>query len=459
MSIFLSEKVSNIFEKLNNPPDLKVRYMHKKEVCLLYFEGIVDITLVQESVIKPISEQKSERLSLNKIIESLTSINITILNDQTDILNKLLNGSVILFEDNTEQVLEVNLKKVDKRQIESPDIEVTIRGPKDGFVEDISTNRTLIRRRLKTEKLKIISINIGKYSNIPLELYYLDGVAELDLVRDILNKLHTLKLDYITDSSFIEKHLDRRKVKILPIIENVQRPDTVVSNLVEGRIAILIDGSPDALILPAIFAQFIESPGDYYDNIFFSSFAKVLRLIALFLSITLPGIYVAVTTFHWGLIPAQLLITFASARAGVPYPIIIELLLLEFVFEILREAGLRFPKSLGQVISIVGALVIGDAAVQAGLVSAPTVIVVAFTGIASYIVPKYSFGSTVRLLRFPLLVMATIAGLPGLLMSMTVVMTYFVSIKSFGMDYMSPVSRSHFDSTRRWLFSTYKTNK
>ncbi|KQX44655.1 spore germination protein [Paenibacillus sp. Root444D2] len=449
----LENRIHDIFNALRNPPDLKIRYMHKDEICLVHMEGIVDLNLCQESVIKPLLNLHSDNLTLLSIVNSLTAMKITIQNKESDIPNLLLNGSLIILENKSKQFLEIKLDKFDKRDINSPDLEVTLRGPKDGFIEDLSTNRSLIRRRLKSENLTIVSLKLGKYSNISAEIYYMDGIADPNLVIQIIDRIKKMKINYITDSSFIEKFLDRRKLKILPIIQNTQRPDTVASNLVEGRLAISVDGSPDVLILPAVFWQFMESPEDYYDLPIFIFFVKFLRLFSFFFSITLPSIYVAVTTFHWGLIPTKLLISFASARSGVPYPIILEVLLLEFVFEVLREAGLRFPKNVGQVISIVGALVIGEAAVQAGLVSAPTVIIVAFTGITSYIVPKYSFGSSARLLRFPLLVTSAIAGLPGLLLSFTVILAHFINTTSFGISYMSPISKVHGRSIKRWLLS------
>jgi len=455
----LKNRINAIFNALLNPPDLKVRYIHREEICLIHIEGIVDLDLCQESVIKPLLNLRPDELTLNSIINSLSALNIIIHDKETDIPSFLLNGSLIILESNSKEFLEIQLAKFEKRSINSPEMEVSLRGPKDGFVEDLSINRSLIRKRLKSEDLKIVSLNLGTYSNTSIEVYYLESVADSNLVTQLLSQLKKMETEYIIDSSFIEKYVDRRILKILPIIQNTQRPDTVISNLIEGRLAILIDGSPDVLILPAVFWQFMESPADYYDLPVFSFFVKVLRLIALFFSLTLPSFYVAITTFHWGLIPTEILTSFASARSGVPYPIVLEILLLEFTFEFLREAGMRFPQNVGQVVSVVGALVIGEAAVQAGLVSAPTLIIVAFTGITSFIIPKYSFGSSVRLLRFPLLVTSSIAGLPGLLLSFTVILTHFINSNSFGVSYMSPVSKVHTQSTKRWFFSNSHTEE
>lgn len=450
----LESRVAVIMNALGNPPDLQARYVHNGEICLLHLEGLVDIHLCQESVVKPLGNIPEDQLALPSIIESLTALRVTIRDDENEIPKHLLNGSIILLNMKANQFLAINLGKYEKRDVNTQEMESTIRGPQDGFVEDLNTNRTLIRRRLKTEELRIVSVHVGTYSNISAEIYYMEGIADPHLVSQIIQKITNLQTKFVPDSSHIEKYLDRRKVKIMPIIQNTQRPDTVVSNLMEGRIAILVDGSPDVLLLPAVFWHFLETPEDYYDLSSFAFFVKTLRLLAFFFSLTLPGIYVAVTTFHWGLIPTDLLITFASSRSGVPYPIILEVLLLELVFEVLREAGMRFPKNMGQVVSIVGGLVIGDAAVQAGLVSAPTVIIVAFTGIASFIVPKHSFGQSARLLRFPLLATSTIAGLLGLFLSFSVILTHFIYVKSFGISYMSPFSKAHGMSIKRWWLST-----
>lgn len=455
----IKKRVNNIFNALQNPPDLKIRYIHEKEICLLYIEGIVDVNLCQESVIKPLLNLCPDKLTLHNIINSLSALDITIQDEESDIPSLLLNGSLITLESNSNQFLEVRLAKFEKRNVDSPDLEVTLRGPKDGFVEDLSTNRSLIRRRLKSKNLKIVPLNLGGHSNTSLEIYYLNGIADSNLAAQVISLIKEIKIDSNIESSFIEKSIDRRKLKILPIIQNTQRPDTAVSNLIEGRLVIVIDGSPDVLILPAVFWQFVESTEDYYDLPVFAFFVKCLRLVALFFSIMLPSTYVAITTHHWGLIPTELLTSFASARSGVPYPTILEILLLEFTFEVLKEAGTRFPQNVGQVVSIVGALVIGEAAVQAGLVSAPTLIVVAFTGISSFIIPKYSFGASIRLLRFPLLAVSFIAGLPGLFLSFTVIFTHFINLESFGISYMSPVSKVHTRSMKRWFFSNSYTEE
>ncbi len=452
----LKNRINTIFDTLSFPPDLKVRYLYDDEICLLFIDSIVDINVCQETVIKPILSIPSDKLTISNMMDSITAMKIKMQNRESEskIPTALLGGSLIILKNNTELFLDIKVENFEKRTISTSDLEVTLRGPMEGFVESLSSNRSLIRSRLKTEKLKIITLNSGEYSNSAIDVYYIEGLADSSLVAQIQNKLKQMKKEYVVDSSFIEKYLDKRRLKLVPIIQNTQRPDSVVSSLMEGRIAIIVDGSPEVLILPAVFWQFIESPEDYYDLPIFAFFVKILRIIALFLSLTLPAIYVAVTSFHWGLIPTDLLISFASSRSTVPYPIIFEILVLEFTFEVLREAGLRFPKNVGQVVSIVGALVIGDAAVKAGLVSAPTVIVVAFTGIASFIVPKQNFGSSIRLIRFPLLLMSAIAGLPGLILSFSVLLVYFINIKSFGVNFMSPISKVHLKSIKRWWLST-----
>lgn len=450
----LLARVNRIADAMQHPSDLLVRYLLNHDICLLYIGGIVDLQLCQESVVKPLLTFSPSSASLQNIIDSLAALNVGIKEDDGNIPQLLLNGSVILISRKHHQIIDIRLAKFAKRSIMEPEMEVTTRGPKDGFVEDLSANRSLIRKRLKTDQLRIESVTLGSYSHTPVEIYYIDGIADQELVKDIIRQIESMNVPFITDSSLIERALDRRKLKFLPIIQHTQRPDTVICNLMEGRIVILVDGTPDAILLPAVFLNFMESPDDYYEMPVFAAVVKLLRLFAFVLSITLPAIYLAISTYHWALIPTKLLISFASSRSGVPYPLILEILLLEFIFEVLREAGIRFPKNVGQVVSIVGALVIGEAAVQAGFVSAPTVIVVAFTGIASYIVPKYSFGTLTRLLRFPLLAVATFAGLPGLLMGFSVIAAHFINTTSFGKPYMSLTSKVHGKSTAAWFINS-----
>lgn len=449
----LQLRVNKIADSLRNPSDLQVRCL-LDGIYILHIDGIVDRNLCEETIIKPLVTLVPNKVSLENILSLVTALNISLSENDDDIPKLLLHGSVILLIKNSSQFLDIKMDKFAHRNIQASKMEFTTRGPRDSFVEDLAINRSLIRKRLKTEKLKIISLVIGDFSNVSLEIHYIEGIADQNLTKRIVNQIKTINLRYITDSSFIERKLDKRKLKIVPIVQHTERPDTLAYNLMNGKIAILVDGSPDALLLPATFWDFMESPDEYYEIPVFSAFVKLFRLLAFIVSIALPSIYVAVCTFHWGIIPTQLLISFALSRSGIPYPVIVEVLLLEVIFEFLRESGLRFPQNVGQVVSIVGALVIGEAAIQAGFVSAPTIIVVAFTGIASYMIPKYSFGSATRLLRFPLLVVASIAGLPGLILSLTVVLAYFINTDSFGVQFMSPVSTVNLRSTQQWIGSS-----
>jgi spore germination protein KA len=327
-----------------------------------------------------------------------------------------------------------------QRNLEEPSSEPVIRGPRDGFIENISTNIGLIRRRIKTPRLKTESITLGELTQTQVVLTYIEGIVSESIVEEVRKRVSRIQIDGIIDSGYIEEFIEDSPFTPFPQVHSTERPDVVAAELLEGKVAILVDTSPFVLIVPMTFWNGLQASEDYYVRWPIATFVRWIRFIFIIIAIFAPPLYVAITTFHQEMIPTNLILSIASSREAVPFPALVEALLMEIIFEALREAGIRLPKQIGQAISIVGALVIGQAAVQAGIISAPVVIIVSITGIAAFTIPRYSFGNGIRLLRFPMLFLAGTLGLYGIVLGSLGILLHVASLRSFGVPYFTPVS-------------------
>ncbi|NLD47621.1 MAG: spore germination protein, partial [Clostridiaceae bacterium] len=296
------------------------------------------------------------------------------------------------------------------------------------------------RKRLKTKDLRIENLTLGNLTNTKVSLMYIDKIAKQEIVDEIRRRLNKIKIDAIIDSGNIDELIRDDRFSIFPELQNSEKPDSVTANLLEGRVAIFVDGSSFVLTAPALFVEFLQVSEDYYHHFIVSTFIRVLRYSAVFLTLFVPAIYISLLTFHKEMIPTPLLISIASQREGIPFPTFIEAMLMEGVFEILREAGIRMPRVVGPAISIVGALVLGQAAVEAGIVSAFMVIIVSITAISSFAIPNYSLGNAVRIIRFVLMVLAGLFGLYGVFMGFITLILHLCKLKSIGIPYMLPIA-------------------
>ncbi len=326
-----------------------------------------------------------------------------------------------------------------KRSLEEPSSESVIRGPRDGFIENISTNISLIRRRLKTSKLKMESFTVGEVSQTQVIMTYMKGIATDSLVDEVRERINKIQIDGILESNYIEEFIEDFPFSPFPQVQSTERPDVVAAELLEGKVALITDTSPFALIVPMTFWAGMQASEDFYMRWPIATFVRWIRFIFIIIAVFAPPLYVAVTTFHQEMIPTNLVLSIISAREPVPFPAVIEALLMEITFEALREAGIRLPRQIGQAISIVGALVIGQAAVQAGIISAPVVIIVSITGIAAFTIPRYSFANGIRLLRFPMLFLAGTLGLYGIGLGALGILVHIMTLRSFGVPYFTPV--------------------
>ncbi|MFD0697722.1 spore germination protein [Paenibacillus sp. GCM10027628] len=353
-------------------------------------------------------------------------------------LSCLLDGYALLFFDQIDKALALSIVNLKSRSIQEPTTQTIIRGPKDSFTENLQTNISLVRRRIKHTALRFESFQLGKDTQTSVVMAYMQNIANENILAELRLRLQRLKISTLMDSSVLEESLSDNMYSPFPMFLNTERPDTLAGSLIQGKMAVIVDGSPFAIIAPAVFDDFFRSQEDYYQPYLMSMFIRMIRYISLFLTMVLPAFYLSITTYHQELIPSLLLITIISQREVVPFPTVIEVLLMETTFEIIREAGIRMPRAVGNAVSIVGTLVIGQAAVEAGIVSSIMVIIVSLTGIASFVVPVYSMALTIRLLRFLLILLGALMGLYGIGFGLILIMIHLVKLNTLGIPYLTP---------------------
>jgi len=415
------------------------------KACLIYISGLVETKELSDNALRPFIDAfaaPDPGISTAKLLsEGLLSVPSALSSPLlSDVVQELTEGSAVLFLDQCSEAVVMRVKGGSRRSVEQSTTEVNIRGPKEAFTEDIQKNAALLRFKLKTPKLKMVSVTVGEQTKTTVYVSYLVGVADPALVQDVLERIRAIRIDGVLESGYIEEWIEDRPSSPFPQLQYTERPDTAAAMLLEGRVVILVDGTPSVLTGPITFWQLMQSSDDYYERYFIGSLLRWLRYSFLFLSLYLPALYIAVTTFHQDMLPTSLMFSIAASREPIPFPALIEALIMEISFEALREAGIRLPKIIGQAVSILGALVIGQAAVQAGIVSAPVVIVVSLTGIASFTIPRFNFAITIRMLRFPMMVLASVFGVYGIILGTVWTVIHLCGLTSFGVPYLSGIS-------------------
>jgi len=422
----------------------------KIKAAVILIKDLVERELINEQVIGALMSNDrfnaaKDNIEFFQILKEY-GIPSTYVNEESDINNiiaELIDGNTILLMDKTDKVLIVGSSGWKDRAISEPSAENVIRGPKDGFTENIENNSALIRRRIKSPDLRMELLIIGAKTKTKVLIAYLEGVAKEEVINEVRNRLGRIEIESILESGYIEELIEDCPLSPFPQLEHTERPDKVSAAILEGRVGILVDTTPHVLIVPTIFVQFIQSSEDYYERSSIVTLTRFIRIMAYFISVLLPAMYIAFTSYHQEMIPTTLALSIAASREGVPFPSIGEAFLMEGTFEILREAGLRLPKQAGQAVSIVGGIVIGQAAVQAGIVSQAMVIVVALTGISSFAVPAFNASASGRLIRFPLMLLSSILGLPGILAGLSIIIIHLNSLRSFGVSYMEPFTSAN----------------
>ncbi|SFB45234.1 spore germination protein KA [Cohnella sp. OV330] len=449
LSTELSVNEKALREAFQGCSDIVFRPFHTNpKLLLIYTDGLVDTKTLEQVVLKPLlydghsagSASNGIPISGEIIQEQLIAVSqIQTVSTINNVIDGILKANIGLLIDGEHRAIVAELKGFERRAVEEPEAEVSVRGPRDGFTETLRINTSLIRRRIRSPKLKMESITLGRVSRTDIAIVYIEGIVSRTVLDEVRKRIGRIQMDGVLESGFIEEFIEDAPWSPFPQIQNTERPDVVCASLLEGKVAIMIDNTPFVLIAPMTFWTGLQAVEDYYERSIYTTFVRFVRYSLFNIALMLPSLYVALSTFHQQLIPTNLLISIANSREGVPFPTFVEALLMEFMFEGLREAGLRMPRAVGSAVSIVGALVIGQSAVQAGIVSAPVVIVVAMTGIASFAIPRYNFGTAYRLLRFPMLILAGMFGLYGIVSGVFLMIIHLNGMRSFGVPYMSPM--------------------
>lgn len=420
----------------------------RRPALLVFVDGMVEDKRVEQAILEPLvrwgdpEQVPGAHPDLPTWLQavSVTSTQTEAVRTVGQAVDAVLGGEAVLLVDGVDHGVKLSTRGWRQRSIEEPSSEATLRGPREGFVETLRTNTSLIRRKLRTPHLKMERLSVGRRTRTLVDVLYLKDVAAPSLVDEVKRRLQRIDVDGVLDSGMLEEFIEDQPSSPFPQVINTERPDRTVSALLEGQVAILCDGSPFVLIVPVTFWSFMTSSEDYYERFWIGGFLVILRYVFLLLALVGPSLYVAITTFHQEMLPTTLLLSVAANREGVPFPALVEVFLMEVFFEALREAGVRLPKQVGQAVSIVGALVIGEAAVRAGLASAPVVIIVASTGIASFVFPRFNLGIAIRLLRFPIMLAAGTLGLFGIMVALITILIHVCALRSFGVPYLQPIA-------------------
>lgn len=431
----VQNKVEKLKAQLNSSSDVGTRIIEKDAACigLVYLKSMVDNALFVDGICRPIIA--SEDVSLQNFSTIISTAEVTQIED-SQAVEKILMGNVVIIMSGEEKMLAVDILKYPARIPSEPPTSSVIQGPREGFTEDIRTNITLIRRRFYNKNLVLTDLFVGKYSNTRITVAYLNGVANKKVVKEIVDKLNAIDVDGIIDSHYIIKYLEKHPRSLFKQVGSMEKPDIIAAKMLEGRVAIIIDGSPIVLTLPFLFFEEVQASNDYYNSYIYASFIRIVRLLAIMIAVIVPGTYIALRVYHQNIIPIKFLITITNTTKGLPFTPFLEMLFISLLFQILYEVSLRLPSYLGLATSIVGALILGDTGVKAGLISPPAVIVVALAKIALYTVPEQAYQLTI--LQYLFLFIGGSLGIIGIVGLLVYLVLYLASLDSYGAPYLAP---------------------
>ncbi|QSF44194.1 spore germination protein [Paenibacillus tianjinensis] len=435
MSLMAQNPLSlgHILEEFDQCADLNHRSYPEVEIDVLYFSHSVDSVLFMREIQEPFSKTR-----LDEVDRLLQQSQFTPAKDPKQVVIGILEGNVGVFHRGMVYLLDVFSPET--RGVQQSETETIIAGPHDAFVESALTNISLVRGRLKSPHLKIRKYAVGEVSKTAVYLLYIKDIANPKFVDDMERRIQTIETDALNDGGMLTQFIEDMPNSVFPQFLTTERPDVIASKLAAGRVVAIVDNSPTAVSAPAAFFEFFSSPDDYYQRWALGTALRLLRYMALLITITFTALYVSVTTFHYEMIPEALLRTLAESRNRVPFPPVYEALLMEIMIELLREAGARLPTKIGQTIGIVGGIVIGQAAVQAGLTSNVLIIAVASSAIASFVIPSYMMSASIRLIRFGIIILTGVWGNMGLVMGIAAVVIHLSGLTSLGTSYVIPVA-------------------
>jgi spore germination protein KA len=440
------ERIKKIYQIPDNR-DVKFREFRVggtgKRIAIFFISSITDVRTVEDSAIKPLLQATDIDAEIDEI---LSTQNVTSFSEIKEVVTNINTGNAVIFTDHATKAYAFECANFQGRSVERAENEVLIKGSKEALTEKVIVNLSLIRKRIKNESLIAESVTISERSKNEVFMLYIRNVADDKLVENIKNRLQNLDVDAIQNLSLLEQYIEERRLSLFPSILYSERPDRAAAFLEDGHIILLMDNSPDALILPATFWSFFHTPEDHYLRFFFGNFVRLIRVIAMFITIFTSAIYIAVTSFHSEMIPPDLLLAIAGSREKVPFPVFFEILLMEAAFELIREAGLRVPNPMGPTIGIVGALILGQAAVEANIISPIVIIVVALSGLTSFTISDISLNYALRIIRFLFIFSSGIFGIVGMTSLFALGIFYLVSLKSFGVPYLAPMTPNYISS-------------
>ncbi|WP_410511612.1 spore germination protein [Paenibacillus sp. BR2-3] len=451
----LTQTLDNIRRELGASPDLTIRQVQiggedPVQAAVVHLGGLVNTVAVNEFVMgslldnshltAPEMSREPEDLLQLILCRAMGLGEAEIKSDWNEIMIAILSGDTLILLDGCTKGIVGGTKGGEWRTITEPSSQLVVRGPKDAFVESVSTNISLIRRRIKSPKLWFEFMRIGKVTNTDVAIIYIKNIADDKIVDEVRTRLKRIDIEAVLESSYIEQLIQDKVLTPFPTVYNTERPDVAAANLLEGRIVLIVDGTPFVLILPTVFAQFFQSTDDYAQRFDIATLMRMVRYVSFIILLLGPSIYIALTTFHYEMIPTPMLISLLAQRENVPFPAAVEAMLMEIAFEVLREAGTRMPRAVGQTVSVVGALILGQAVVEAGIITPVMVIVVALTGIASFAIPSNNLAIAGRIVRFGFIAAASVFGFYGITLGLIVLVAHMNSLRSFGVPYLSPFS-------------------
>jgi len=457
ISVDLDQNLKYIKNLLKDNSDVIYRefYIGKYKAFLMYIDGMGDKRLLNDFVLETLMIEKRliEGIKDIKDIKDkvLTVTDMRVENDLSKAIISVLSGDTILSIETIDSCLVIASRGWPVRGISEPSGETAIRGSRDGFAETVRFNTALVRRRIKDTRFKIVSKIFGERSKTDTVVMYIDDIVNKDVLNKVNERLSKIDIDAVLDSGYIEQLIEDKQWTIFPQIQSTERPDVVAAAMYEGRVAIIVDNSPFALIVPATLANLMQSPDDYNQKWMYSSLVRLIRIISIFLSLTLPALYVAVTSFHQAIIPTKLAFFLAASREGVPFPSFVEVLIMEVFFALLVECVIRIPQYVGATIFIVG-IIICQAAVDAGIVSQMVVVIVSLTAMTTFMGSDYGLTIAIRIIRLFLIMAASVMGLYGIMIAIILVAINLIKLKSFGIPYLAPLTNPNINDFKDMIF-------
>lgn len=437
----LDKNIAEIKNTFKDAGDIVFRefYAGSVRLFMVYADNIVHGDSINENILTNLMLRGGEQpTTLAFQLKSIAVGEVAQVTTFEEVYDAVLLGDTIVFSENDNGAVQVSTKGWPSRGIPAVESEVTLFGPKDAFTEVASTNIVLIRRRIRDTRLKVKRMKIGSRSKTDIAVMYMQDIVRDEILEETLKRLDEIDTDAILDSGYIQQFIEGSFLSPFPQLQLTERPDKTASAIYEGRIAILVDNSPFVILVPATLNVFFQAADDYYQQWQMMSFLRILRFIGAVAAVTLPGLYIAMVVFHPNLIPTSLALKIAGGRANVPFPTIVEVLIMELAFELLREAGLRLPSPASSTIGIVGGIVIGQAAVDAGIVGPMVVIIAALTGICSFAIPNVALVNSVRLIKYLIILLSSCFGLLGFWLGILLVLSHLSALSSFGIPYLFP---------------------